>query len=299
MTDSGGEVRDATDLLELLRKAKFDAEYNHVVIGSQIGHRQPARGHRLVGRRHGLRRHDHRRDHRRQAGDPLDGHAVGAAARAAAAPLAIPGKVPPRVLVLDTGLRTELVPGATKRARPLRRAEHVALTDCRTRPGAKWLMSPQEGLVDDEDETNDDGRPILDFEAGHGTFIAGIVRQICPDAIVHSAGVLSSFGDGDVYGVIRAIDRVLADIGEVDIVVMSFGTNLVGDKPGLFGSELTRVLGDALGVAAAGNQSTCRPYFPAALPDVIGVGGSRRRRQGVVHQLRRLGRRLRVRRSTW
>ena len=90
---------------------------------------------------------------------------------------------------------------------------------------------------------------------------------------MHSAGVLSSFGDGDVYGVIRAIDRVLADIGEVDIVVMSFGTNLVGDKPGLFGSELTRVLGDALGVAAAGNQSTCRPYFPAALPDVIGVGG--------------------------
>ena len=91
---------------------------------------------------------------------------------------------------------------------------------------------------------------------------------------MHSAGVLSSFGDGDVYGVIRAIDRVLADIGDVDIVVMSFGTNLVGDKPGLFGSELTRVLGDALGVAAAGNQSTCRPYFPAALPDVIGVGVS-------------------------
>ena len=177
------------------------------------------------------------------------------------------------MLVLDTGLRTELVPGATKRARPLRRAEHEALTDCRTRPGAKWLMSPQEGLVDDEDETNDEGRPILDFEAGHGTFIAGIVRQICPDAVVHSAGVLSSFGDGDVYGVIRAIDRVLGDIGEVDIVVMSFGTNLVGDKPGLFGSELNRVLGNALGVAAAGNQSTCRPYFPAALPDVIGVGG--------------------------
>ena len=79
--------------------------------------------------------------------------------------------------------------------------------------------------------------------------------------------MLSSFGDGDVYGVIRAIDRVLADDRRpFDIVVMSFGTNLVGDKPGLFGSELTRVLGDALGVAAAGNQSpagrTSRPPFP-------------------------------------
>ncbi len=271
--DSGGEVRDATDLLELLRKAKFDAEYNHVVIGSQSVTGSPlgvtaswAGDMAFVGT---------------ITDETIDGKPVILSTAMPSAPppvplrapLAIPGKVPPRVLVLDTGLRTELVPGATKRARPLRRAEHVALTDCRTRPGAKWLMSPQEGLVDDEDETNDDGRPILDFEAGHGTFIAGIVRQICPDAIVHSAGVLSSFGDGDVYGVIRAIDRVLADIGEVDIVVMSFGTNLVGDKPGLFGSELTRVLGDALGVAAAGNQSTCRPYFPAALPDVIGVGG--------------------------
>ena len=37
----------------------------------------------------------------------------------------------------------------------------------------------------------------------------------------------------------------------------------------------------------------CRPYFPAAFPDVIGVGGFAAPRQGLVHQLRRLGRRLR------
>ena len=222
-------------------------------------------------------------------------------------PLNIPGKTPPRVLVLDTGLRTEMLPGPTKRSRMIRRAEHEQLRACRTRPGAQWLLSDEPGLVDDEDETNDDGRSILDFEAGHGTFIAGIIRQICPDAIVHSAGVLSSFGDGDVYGVIRAFERVLAEIGDVDIVVMSFGTNLVGDRPGLFGRELTRLLGDAIGIAAAGNQSTCRPYFPAALPDVIGVGGlaadgkawftnfggwvdacaSRRRGEHVLHELRR------------
>ena len=215
------------------------------------------------------------------------------------APLAIPGKVPPRVLVLDTGLRTELVPGATKRARPLRRAEHVALTDCRTRPGAKWLTSPQAGLVDDEDETNDDGRPILDFEAGHGTFIAGIVRQICPDAVVHSAGVLSSFGDGDVYGVIRAIDRVLADIGDVDIVVMSFGTNLVGDKPGLFGSELNRVLGR--------RPRRGRRRQPEHLPAVLPGRPSRRdRRRGTRPPTARRGSPTSVggstpapRRSTW
>ena len=57
-----------------------------------------------------------------------------------------------------------------------------------------------------------------------------------------------------------------------DLVVMSFGAYFLADHPGLFGARLTSVLGNALGVAAAGNQQGCRPYFPAALPDVIAVG---------------------------
>ena len=53
---------------------------------------------------------------------------------------------------------------------------------------------------------------------------------------------------------------------------MSFGTFCTDDDPGLLGTWLPRLLGDAVGVAAAGNLQTCRPYFPAALPGVIGVG---------------------------
>jgi subtilisin family serine protease len=53
---------------------------------------------------------------------------------------------------------------------------------------------------------------------------------------------------------------------------MSFGTNLLDDEPGIFGEQLMQRLGSSLGVAAAGNQATCRPYFPAALPGVVGVG---------------------------
>src|SRR5262249_4194412 len=45
------------------------------------------------------------------------------------------------------------------------------------------------------------------------------------------------------------------------------------DEPGWFGSELNRLLGGAVAVAAAGNDSTARPYFPRALPAVVGVGG--------------------------
>ena len=60
--------------------------------------------------------------------------------------------------------------------------------------------------------------------------------------------------------------------GPFDLVVMSFGTFCTDDDPGLLATWLPRLLGDAVGVAAAGNLQTSRPYFPAALPGVIGVG---------------------------
>jgi subtilisin family serine protease len=54
---------------------------------------------------------------------------------------------------------------------------------------------------------------------------------------------------------------------------MSFGGYFTNDDPGVFGTELRRLLGDAVAVGSAGNDASIRPYFPAALPDVIGVGG--------------------------
>ena len=128
--------------------------------------------------------------------------------------------------------------------------------------------------MDDEDEPDDDGTKSLDFEGGHGTFIAGIIAQLCPDADVHIGGVLSSFGDGDVAGVVAGLQAGLATADPpIDLVVMSLGAFLADDEPGLFGESVLQLLGDkVIGVAAAGNQATCRPFYPAALPRVIGVG---------------------------
>jgi Subtilase family len=174
----------------------------------------------------------------------------------------------PQILVLDTGLRT-LVENGT------RRPEHEFLDSCVVH--AAWRDPAPNAAgqvpVDDEDEPDDDSTGTLDFEGGHGTFIAGVIAQLCPDADVHTAGVLSSFGDGDVSEVIDGLQRGLAASRlPIDIVVMSFGAFFADDDPGIFGTSLLQLLGKRMGIAAAGNQATCRPYFPAGLADVKGVG---------------------------
>ena len=177
--------------------------------------------------------------------------------------LRIDGRRPPRVLVMDSGLRTVDGSGETP--------EHPELASCFVHQ--PWLLRPEEREVDDEDESDVDQTGTLDFQAGHGTFISGIVRQICPDAELHTCGVLTSFGEGSVSGVLHALQRVTNLSGPFDVVVMSFGAYFTNDDPGLFAPELTRLLGNAIAVGSAGNDGASRPYFPAALPDVIGVGG--------------------------
>jgi subtilisin family serine protease len=178
-------------------------------------------------------------------------------------PLALAGHIAPRVLILDTGLRTVDGDGTT--------VEHPYLTSAQLH--SPWLQAAAAGAVDDEDEFDDDGSGTLDFEAGHGTFITGIIQQICPDAEVHIAGVLSSFGDGDVANVIAAFELAVTKAGPFDLVIMSLGGFMSDDDGDLFGAALRGLIGDGLGISAAGNQSTSRPYFPAALPDIVGVGG--------------------------
>ena len=168
----------------------------------------------------------------------------------------------PRILVLDTGLRTAKGLGA--------KVEHRGLKSSKLHQ--PWASDPALYAVDDEDEDDDDGHGCLDFEAGHGTFINGILQRHCPDAEVHSVGVLSSFGDGEISGVLAALDRAIRLCGPFDIVVMSFGAFLPDDESALFRRALLELLGDSLGVAAAGNQQTCRPYFPAGFPEIVSVG---------------------------
>jgi subtilisin family serine protease len=135
----------------------------------------------------------------------------------------------------------------------------------------------------------------LDSYAGHGTFVTGLVHVTCPDADIVSYRVLDSDGsvvESDFLGVLVDILEAhrRAIQGEpggqiVDVILLTCGYYHETPFEELGATGLARILGEfgRLGVAvvaAAGNDSTTRPMFPAGLdihdePDavpVVGVG---------------------------
>jgi hypothetical protein len=124
----------------------------------------------------------------------------------------------------------------------------------------------------------------LDTDTGHGTFIAGLVRQIVPDATVLALRVMHSDGvvyEGDLLCALgRLAARVaLAEAGTgtgigsmatmVDVVSLSLGYFDETADDASFSTGLLQVIDLLLSlgvpvVAAAGNYATSRKFFPAA-----------------------------------
>lgn len=117
-------------------------------------------------------------------------------------------------------------------------------------------------------------------DAGHGTFITGIIHQAAPDADVLAIRVIHSDGvayESDVLLALHALlDRVRrAQEGGrpelmVDVVSMSLG--YFDEAAGAGTSPIADVLGELTArgvvvVAAAGNDATSRRFYPAALSD--------------------------------
>ncbi|MDP3714092.1 MAG: S8 family serine peptidase [Mycobacteriales bacterium] len=129
------------------------------------------------------------------------------------------------------------------------------------------------------DTSPGDGR--LDLEAGHGTFIAGIVAQVAPGAKVLALKALDPSGTTDDLTAARRV-RNAVDAG-ADVINLSFGGYTHSDE-GLLAltavlEEIERSKGPVV-VAAAGNDALDRPFHPAAHRSVVGVAamGTRKRR---------------------
>ncbi|MEV6597656.1 S8/S53 family peptidase [Actinoplanes sp. NPDC051346] len=120
-------------------------------------------------------------------------------------------------------------------------------------------------------------RNRIDWFAGHGTFAAGIVRQIAPDCEV----VVYRFTGPDGLGtdeaaadmLIRAADDAA---GRRLIINASFGAPAVDGVAPLAMREAVEYINatypKALIVASAGNDGADLPLYPAAYPGVKAVG---------------------------
>ncbi|MDX6739847.1 S8 family peptidase [Actinocorallia sp. A-T 12471] len=107
----------------------------------------------------------------------------------------------------------------------------------------------------------------LDAQSGHGTFIAGIVLRRAPSARIVARRVIGGDGVGDELQVIRALHGLKADV-----VNLSLGCHTFDDRPSPLLQRAIAALGRRTVVTAcAGNTASDRPFWPAALKQVIAV----------------------------
>lgn len=119
---------------------------------------------------------------------------------------------------------------------------------------------------------------FADPYAGHGSFIAGVIRCVAPQAEVVVERLIDRSGfisETDMIGQIRqGLSR------SPDVISLSAGGYTRDDTPpialqALWEERLSRQGGVVL-VAAAGNNSSSRPFWPAAFDWSVGVGSMTR-----------------------
>ncbi|MEV0596164.1 S8 family peptidase [Nonomuraea cavernae] len=138
----------------------------------------------------------------------------------------------------------------------------VGLLDTAVAPHPWWTGSDWFREVDEEVPPGE--------QAGHGTFLAGILVRRAPGVSLTVRRVLDGQGLGDEAGVVRALHRMREDPPQV--LNLSFGGHTFDDRPPPLLADALGALPDTVAVACAGNTASDRPFWPAALPGVVAVG---------------------------
>jgi hypothetical protein len=163
-----------------------------------------------------------------------------------------PVREPVLVAIIDTGI-------------PPENRRHALLTD----------VGHTTGDIDQLDVLPAGPDGWLDYQAGHGSFVAGVIRRVAPHAKLRMYRACDSDGFGTDHEIAAAILRAHGDGAR--IINLSLGVRTVDDQPPPAMEEAVRtVLGASnppVIVAAAGNFGGTAPVYPAALDDVVAVAG--------------------------
>jgi len=134
----------------------------------------------------------------------------------------------------------------------------------------------------------------LDGISGHGTFIAGLIAHIAPQTRLEVVGLRNQeveFGYLDpsvqlgLFETEVAIAHAMLRRSDADVIQCGFSFPTLDDYPSLpFAAVMAELRqpsaprgGRVAVVAPAGNEQSRQRYWPAALPDVIGVASTNRR----------------------
>jgi subtilisin family serine protease len=133
---------------------------------------------------------------------------------------------------------------------------------------AEWYAAQRDEVTETLDADLD---YELDAQAGHGTFIAGVLLRHAPSARVRARRVIGGDGVGDELGVLRAL-AWLSSWGGTDVVNLSLGCHTYDDRPSpVVARAVAGLARRTVVVACAGNHASDRPFWPAALKHVIAV----------------------------
>lgn len=164
-----------------------------------------------------------------------------------------PGR-PTRVAIIDTGISAERRTDGWLDDVP--RGDNID-------PLEEFPLSAQDGY--------------LDLDAGHGTFVAGIIQQIAPGADIRMYRAIDSEGIGSEITVACAMIQAVKDGAE--ILNLSLGCQTQDNIPPIAVRAALDVIGElereqdreVLIVAAAGNYADATPCWPGAFSRVMSV----------------------------
>jgi hypothetical protein len=139
--------------------------------------------------------------------------------------------------------------------------------------GHPWLDGVR-GAVENPYTNDGDGDIVIGPYAGHGTFVAGVLRSIAPKASVFVERAFDIAGADYETRVAASLEDALDR--DPDILVFTFTTSTHCDQSlhtfdDLYERRIRYVKGLAV-LAPAGNEGRSRPMWPAAHPGVIAVG---------------------------